>query len=39
MYWTNGQNTYGTGCFLCLNTGSKPIILKKTILNNYCMEN
>ena len=26
------KNTYGTGCFLLMNTGSKPIISKNNLL-------
>ena len=29
------KNTYGTGCFVMLNTGNKPVMSKN---NHYCVE-
>ena len=33
----NSKNTYGSGCFLLVNTGKKPIITEKGLLTtvNY----
>ena len=31
------KNTYGTGCFLLMNTGEKPIFSKKWSGNNHCV--
>ena len=28
----NAKNTYGTGCFILLNTGSKPVISKNGLI-------
>jgi glycerol kinase len=28
----NGKNTYGTGCFMLMNTGDKPVYSKKKYL-------
>jgi len=35
----NAKNTYGTGCFILLNTGSQPVDFKKRFTDNYCMGN
>jgi glycerol kinase len=37
-FWTimhrtrNGKNTYGTGCFMLMNTGDKPVYSKNNLL-------
>ena len=30
------KNTYGTGCFILQNTGSKPVISKNGLLTTMC---
>lgn len=33
------KNTYGTGCFVMLNVGDKPVMSANNLFNNYSMEN
>ena len=31
------KNTYGTGCFLLMNTGEKPVFSKKRACDHHCL--
>ena len=33
------KNTYGTGCFMLMNTGEKAVKIRTWFINNYCMGN
>ena len=33
------KNTYGTGCFMLMNTGDKAVIFRARLIDNYCMGN